>query len=107
MMGGSVPRNWIEYSERYIVSASPVSVKVVCDCFLQCDVEFTTNIDITSYHDGKRETHNVDGRAIPQVVWDLFEVSFVWLTCSHKLSCEYGFFLGRLLRALAQSSDLL
>lgn len=44
-------------------------------CLLQNSVEFTTNIDITSYQDGQRETHNPDGRAVPQVVWDFFQVS--------------------------------
>lgn len=49
----------------------------MADCPLQNNVEFTTNIDITSYQDGKRETHNPDGRAMPQVVWDFFQVSIV------------------------------
>lgn len=33
---------------------------------------FTKNIDITSYENGIRETHNPVGRAIPSVVWDYY-----------------------------------
>jgi len=33
---------------------------------------FTKNIDITSYVDGVRETHNPLGRALPSIVWDYY-----------------------------------
>ncbi|XP_060823443.1 ribosomal oxygenase 1 [Bombus pascuorum] len=33
---------------------------------------FTKNIDITSYENGIRETHNPVGRAVPSVVWDYY-----------------------------------
>jgi len=36
-------------------------------------VFFSKNIDITSYIDGKRETHNPPGRALPSVVWDYYQ----------------------------------
>ncbi|XP_034996629.2 ribosomal oxygenase 1 [Zootoca vivipara] len=36
------------------------------------DVRFGVNLDVTSYEDGKRETHNPEGRALPAVVWDFF-----------------------------------
>lgn len=36
------------------------------------DILFTKNIDITSYIDGVRETHNPSGRARPSVVWDYY-----------------------------------
>lgn len=35
-------------------------------------IQFTKNIDITSYIDGKRETHNPEGRAHPHLVWDFY-----------------------------------
>merc|ERR1712110_1287102 len=35
-------------------------------------VLFTKNLDVTSYADGKRETHNPDGRAYAPVVWDFY-----------------------------------
>ena len=35
-------------------------------------VEYTKNIDITSYKDNVRETHNPDGRAIPGDVWNFY-----------------------------------
>jgi len=31
-------------------------------------------LDVTSYRDGKRETHNPTGRAHAPVVWDYYEV---------------------------------
>ncbi|UYV79417.1 C14orf169 [Cordylochernes scorpioides] len=36
-------------------------------------IQFTENLDITSYKDGKRETHNPEGRAYPAVVWDYYK----------------------------------
>ncbi|XP_026496262.2 bifunctional lysine-specific demethylase and histidyl-hydroxylase NO66 [Vanessa tameamea] len=36
------------------------------------NIQFTKNIDITSYIDGKRETHNPEGRAHPHLVWDFY-----------------------------------
>lgn len=35
-------------------------------------IEFTKNIDITSYVDGVRQTHNPEGRAMPTTVWDFY-----------------------------------
>ncbi|XP_070614312.1 ribosomal oxygenase 1 [Erythrolamprus reginae] len=35
-------------------------------------VQFGVNLDVTSYEDGKRETHNPAGRAVPAVVWDFY-----------------------------------
>ncbi|XP_020665844.3 ribosomal oxygenase 1 [Pogona vitticeps] len=37
------------------------------------DVQFGVNLDVTSYADGKRETHNPVGRALPAVVWDFYK----------------------------------
>uniref|UniRef100_A0A8C5MYQ6 Bifunctional lysine-specific demethylase and histidyl-hydroxylase n=1 Tax=Leptobrachium leishanense TaxID=445787 RepID=A0A8C5MYQ6_9ANUR len=36
------------------------------------NVQFGVNLDVTTYTDGKRETHNPPGRALPLVVWDYF-----------------------------------
>ncbi|XP_065345222.1 ribosomal oxygenase 1 [Cloeon dipterum] len=36
------------------------------------NVEFTKNLDITSYRNGQRETHNPDGRALPAQVWEAY-----------------------------------
>ncbi|XP_031783916.1 ribosomal oxygenase 1 isoform X2 [Nasonia vitripennis] len=33
---------------------------------------FTKNIDITSFTNNKRETHNPHGRALPSIVWDYY-----------------------------------
>ncbi|KAM4771860.1 ribosomal oxygenase 1-like [Rhinophrynus dorsalis] len=37
------------------------------------NVQFGVNLDVTSYTDGKRETHNPPGRALPLVVWDYYK----------------------------------
>ena len=42
---------------------------------MQNHLEFTTNVDITSYEEGKRHTHNPDGRAFASVVWEFFKVN--------------------------------
>ncbi|GBP72357.1 Bifunctional lysine-specific demethylase and histidyl-hydroxylase NO66 [Eumeta japonica] len=36
------------------------------------NILFTKNIDVTSYVNGIRETHNPVGRALPHVVWDYY-----------------------------------
>lgn len=35
-------------------------------------VEFTKNLDVTSYVNGVRETHNPEGRALPPQMWDFY-----------------------------------
>ena len=40
----------------------------------QHELEFSTNIDITSYEDGERQTHNPLGRAYASNVWEFFKV---------------------------------
>lgn len=35
-------------------------------------IEYTKNIDITSYENGVRETHNPEGRALPPNVWNFY-----------------------------------
>ncbi|XP_022073138.2 ribosomal oxygenase 1 isoform X2 [Acanthochromis polyacanthus] len=37
------------------------------------DVQYGVNLDVTSYTNGKRETHNPLGRALPFTVWDFYE----------------------------------
>ncbi|XP_071996864.1 ribosomal oxygenase 1 [Engystomops pustulosus] len=37
------------------------------------NVQFGVNLDVTSYTDGVRETHNPSGRALPMVVWDYYK----------------------------------
>ena len=41
---------------------------------LQEHVEFGVNLDVTTYKNGKRETHNPVGRAYAPVVWDFYQV---------------------------------
>lgn len=42
--------------------------------FLKENVQYGVNLDITSYVNGKRETHNPPGRALPFTVWDFYDV---------------------------------
>nr|XP_015803003.2 ribosomal oxygenase 1 [Nothobranchius furzeri] len=37
------------------------------------DVQYGVNLDVTSYVNGKRETHNPPGRALPFTVWDFYD----------------------------------
>lgn len=48
---------------------------------------FGKHIDITSYKNGVRETHNLEGRALPHVVWDLYNHK-----CSVRLLCPQAAF---------------
>ncbi|XP_058058620.1 bifunctional lysine-specific demethylase and histidyl-hydroxylase NO66 [Anopheles bellator] len=36
------------------------------------NIEYTKNIDITSYTDGQRETHNPEGRVLPPDMWHFY-----------------------------------
>ncbi|SPP78532.1 bifunctional lysine-specific demethylase and histidyl-hydroxylase NO66 [Drosophila guanche] len=46
-----------------------ISFNMIDQMLLQNHVEYTTNIDVTSYEDGVRQTLNPDGRALPPSVW--------------------------------------
>lgn len=35
-------------------------------------IQYTKNLDVTSYSEGKRQTHNLVGQAHPSVVWDYY-----------------------------------
>ncbi|KAK3092611.1 hypothetical protein FSP39_004927 [Pinctada imbricata] len=37
------------------------------------NIQFTRNIDVTTYADGQRQTHNPQGRAFPSIVWDYYQ----------------------------------
>ncbi|EAT38759.1 AAEL009382-PA [Aedes aegypti] len=39
----------------------------------QNNIEYTKNIDVTSYREGQRETHNPDGRVLPPDMWSFYE----------------------------------
>ncbi|XP_037813412.1 bifunctional lysine-specific demethylase and histidyl-hydroxylase NO66 isoform X2 [Lucilia sericata] len=47
-----------------------ISFEAIDQMLLKNHVEFTKNIDVTSYKNGVRETLNPEGRAMPPVVWD-------------------------------------
>ncbi|XP_053695560.1 bifunctional lysine-specific demethylase and histidyl-hydroxylase NO66 [Sabethes cyaneus] len=37
------------------------------------NIEYTKNIDVTSYREGERKTHNPDGRVLPPDMWSFYE----------------------------------
>lgn len=47
-----------------------MSFEAIDQMLINNHVEFTKNIDITSYKNGVRETLNPVGRAVPPIVWD-------------------------------------
>lgn len=49
-----------------------ISTPIIDDMLRNESIQFTKNIDITSYVDNKRETHNPEGRALPHIVWDFY-----------------------------------
>ncbi|XP_065184624.1 ribosomal oxygenase 1-like [Sycon ciliatum] len=70
------------------------------------DLEFGVNLDVTTYQDGKRETHNPHGIAYAPVVWDFYQSGCsvrllnpqtfsdpVWRLCS-TLQEYFGCFVG-------------
>ncbi|NXG28201.1 RIOX1 oxygenase, partial [Dromaius novaehollandiae] len=50
------------------------------------EVRFGAHLDVTSYAEGVRETHNPAGRALPAVVWDFYQNG-----CSLRLLCPQAF----------------
>lgn len=40
----------------------------------ECNVRYGVNLDVTSYQDNTRETHNPEGKVYPIVVWDYYKV---------------------------------
>lgn len=49
-----------------------VSTATIDEMLRKNVVDFTKNIDITSYENGERLTHNPDGRALPGTVWEYY-----------------------------------
>lgn len=49
-----------------------VSSEAIDEMLRTNTVEFTKNIDVTSYENGERQTHNPDGRALPEAVWSSY-----------------------------------
>nr|XP_039249312.1 ribosomal oxygenase 1-like isoform X2 [Styela clava] len=39
----------------------------------ECNVQYGVNLDVTSYTDGVRETHNLEGKVFPVVAWDNYK----------------------------------
>ncbi|KZC11548.1 Lysine-specific demethylase NO66 [Dufourea novaeangliae] len=61
-----IKRNCSNYYK--LLMSTPMLDKILRESYIL----FTKNIDITSYENGVRETHNPNGRAVPSVVWDYY-----------------------------------
>ncbi|XP_031629108.1 bifunctional lysine-specific demethylase and histidyl-hydroxylase NO66 [Contarinia nasturtii] len=57
-----------------------VSTEAIDEMLRNNIVEYTKNLDVTSYENGVRETHNPDGRALPGSVWEFYRTG-----CSVRL----------------------
>ncbi|XP_059057394.1 bifunctional lysine-specific demethylase and histidyl-hydroxylase NO66 [Achroia grisella] len=49
-----------------------ISTPIIDQMLRKDNIQFTKNIDVTSYVNEKRETHNPEGRAHPYLVWDYY-----------------------------------
>ncbi|KAK0180287.1 hypothetical protein PV327_005947 [Microctonus hyperodae] len=49
-----------------------MSTAMIDDILRKNNILYSKNLDITSYSNGQRETHNPQGRALPSVVWDYY-----------------------------------
>lgn len=49
-----------------------ITTPIIDDMLRNENIQFTKNIDVTSYVNSKRETHNPEGRAHPHLVWDFY-----------------------------------
>lgn len=63
---------YIERNDKEHYDFLKVSTNAIDEMLQTNIIEFTKNIDVTSYEHGVRETHNPDGRAMPGVVWDFY-----------------------------------
>lgn len=53
--------------------SSLLSVEIINSMLKENHLEYTKNIDVTSYRDGVRETHNPGGRAIVPAIWSYYD----------------------------------
>lgn len=52
--------------------AELISFEMIDEMLIRHHLEFTTNIDVTTYKDGVRQTLNPEGRAMPPAVWSSY-----------------------------------
>jgi len=51
---------------------SMISFKMLDEILIRHHLDFTVNVDVTTYKNGKRETLNPEGRALPPAVWGFY-----------------------------------
>ncbi|KAF5274276.1 hypothetical protein FQR65_LT04394 [Abscondita terminalis] len=50
-----------------------LTTKKLQSIFLENNLMYTRNVDVVSYSNNQRETHNVEGRAVPAALWDYYK----------------------------------
>lgn len=66
--------------------ANLLSTEVINSMIKDNYLEFTKNIDITSYRDGVRETHNPEGRAVSRGIFIVFFMAQIFDFRQHQES---------------------
>ncbi|XP_026744345.1 bifunctional lysine-specific demethylase and histidyl-hydroxylase NO66 [Trichoplusia ni] len=49
-----------------------ITTSIIDDMLRNENIQYTKNIDVTSYQNGEKQTHNPEGRAHPHLVWDFY-----------------------------------
>lgn len=75
LCGTSVPGSAYSIGELRLSCRRMLHTYVPVSSCLQNNLQFTVNVDVTSYESGTRKTHNPVGRAHPHVVWGYYNVS--------------------------------
>lgn len=52
---------------------------------IQEDVQYGVNLDVTSYTNCRRETHNPPGRALPYSAWGFYKVRPLWYSFVYNM----------------------
>ena len=83
LCGTSIPGSAYPVGKLRLLCRSMLRMYVPVSSCLQNDLQFTVNVDVTSYESGTRKTHNPAGRAHPHVVWGYYNVGEVMHTYSN------------------------
>lgn len=83
-----------------------VSTPLLDKILREKNIFYTKNIDITSYVNGVRETHNIPGRAVASAVWEQYRnkcsvrmlnpqtfIPEIYILCGKNIIQSHSFFL--------------
>lgn len=80
-MDGSPPKSLIEYCIRCVLGHFHSLIYLP----LQDSLQYTVNINVTSFEDNKRQTHNPIGKVYPSTLWQYFMVQYSTIVCISSL----------------------